>query len=88
MPEDAGLPHSSPADLKGGDAQANAAALRAVLEGKPGAYRNVALVNAAAALIVAGKAKDLKEGVALGARSLDTGAAADKLKRLAAMSNA
>jgi anthranilate phosphoribosyltransferase len=88
MPEDSGLPRSGADELKGGDAQANAAALRAVLEGKPGAYRDVALVNAAAALIVAGRAKDLKEGVALGSRSLDTGAAAEKLKRLAAISNA
>lgn len=88
VPEDSGLPHNTTADLKGGDAQANAAALRGVLEGKHGAYRNVALVNAAAALIVAGKARTLKEGVALGAKSLDTGAAAEKLTRLAAISHA
>lgn len=88
VPEDSGLPHNTTADLKGGDAQENAAALRAVLEGRPSAYRNVALVNAAAALIVAGKAKTLKEGVALGAKSLDTGAAAEKLSRLAAISHA
>jgi len=59
-----------------------------VLEGKQNAYRNVALLNAAAALVVAGKAKDLKEGVALGTEALDTGAAADRLKRLVAVSNA
>lgn len=88
VPEDTGLPHNTTADLKGGDAQENAAALRAVLEGKPSAYRNVALVNAAAALIVAGKARTLKEGVALGAKSLDTGAAAEKLSRLATISHA
>ncbi len=88
MPEESGLPRNDTADLKGGDAPANADALRAVLDGKPGAYRNVALVNAAAALIVAGKARNLKEGVALGTRSLDTGAAAEKLTRLAAISNA
>jgi anthranilate phosphoribosyltransferase len=86
-PEDAGLTCSSPGSLKGGDADANAVALRSVLEGKPSAYRDVALLNAAAALIVAGKAKDLKEGVAIGTRTLDSGAAAAKLKQLVAVSN-
>jgi anthranilate phosphoribosyltransferase len=87
-PEDGGLPRATTAELKGGDAEANAAALRDVLDGKPGAYRNVALLNAAAALVVAGKAKDLKEGVALGTKALDTGAATDRLTRLVAVSNA
>jgi anthranilate phosphoribosyltransferase len=87
-PEDAGLSRSSPGSLKGGDADANALALRSVLEGKPSAYRDVALLNAAAALVVAGKAKDLKEGVAIGTRTLDSGAAAAKLKQLVAVSNA
>jgi anthranilate phosphoribosyltransferase len=87
-PDDAGLPRANGADLKGGDAEANAKSLSAVLQGKPSAYRNVALLNAAAALIVAGKAKDLKEGVALGTKSLDSGAAAEKLNRLVAVSNA
>ena len=87
-PEDAGLPRATAADLKGGDAEANAKALREVLEGKQNAYRNVALINAAAALVVAGKAKDLKEGVALGTKALDSGAATERLTRLAAVSNA
>ena len=87
-PEDAGLPRATAAELKGGDAQANASALRDVLEGKQNAYRNVALINAAAALVVAGKAKDIKEGVALGTKALDTGAATDRLTRLVAVSNA
>lgn len=87
-PEDAGLPRATAEELKGGDAEANAKALRDVLEGKQNAYRNVALINAAAALVVAGKAKDLKEGVALGTRALDTGAATDRLTRLVAVSNA
>lgn len=86
-PDDAGLSRTGGDALKGGDAEANAASLRGVLEGKPGAFRDVALLNAAAALIVAGKAKDLKDGVALGAKSLDSGAAMDKLKRLIAVSN-
>ncbi|WP_041798729.1 anthranilate phosphoribosyltransferase [Rhodopseudomonas palustris] len=87
-PEDAGLPRAPADALKGGDAEANAVALRAVLEGMPGPYRDVALLNAAATLIVAGKAKDLKEGVALGAQSIDSGAAEARLKKLIAVSAA
>jgi anthranilate phosphoribosyltransferase len=87
-PEDAGLSRTGPDSLKGGDAQENAASLQAVLDGKPSAFRDVALLNAAAALIVAGKVKDVKEGVALGQKSLDSGAALEKLKRLVAASNA
>ncbi|MFL9502063.1 anthranilate phosphoribosyltransferase [Rhodopseudomonas palustris] len=87
-PEDAGLPRAPADALKGGDAQANAVALRAVLEGMPGPYRDVALLNAAATLVVAGKAKDLKEGVALGTQSIDSGAAEARLKKLIAVSSA
>src|SRR6201990_126811 len=86
-PEDAGLGRVGGEALKGGDADANAVGLHSVLHGKPSAFRDVALLNAAAALIVAGKAKDLKEGVALGTRSLDGGAAAARLKQLVAVSN-
>jgi anthranilate phosphoribosyltransferase len=86
-PDDAGLSRANGDALKGGDAEANAASLRAVLEGKAGAFRDVALLNAAAALVVAGKAKSLKDGVALGAKSLDSGAAMNKLKQLIAVSN-
>jgi anthranilate phosphoribosyltransferase len=86
-PEDAGLGRVGGDALKGGDADANAMALQAVLDGKPSAYRDVALLNAAAALIVAGKARDLKEGVALGTKSLDSGAAVARLKHLVAVSN-
>ncbi len=87
-PEDAGLPRSPGEALKGGDAAANAVSLRGVLEGKPSAYRDVALLNAAAAFVVAGNAKNLKEGAALGAKSLDSGAAMERLNRLVAVSNA
>lgn len=86
-PEDAGLKRVAGEALKGGDAEANASAMRKVLAGQPGAYRDVALLNAAAALVVAGRAKDLKEGMALGTRSLDEGAAAERLKQLIAVSN-
>jgi anthranilate phosphoribosyltransferase len=86
-PEEAGLARVGGDALKGGDANANAIALQGVLDGKPSAFRDVALLNAAAALIVAGSVKTLKEGVALGATSLDSGAAAAKLKHLIAVSN-
>ena len=86
-PDEAGLPRVGGEALKGGDADANAMALRGVLEGKPGAFRDVALLNAAAALVVAGKAKSLADGVALGTQSIDSGAAASRLKHLIAVSN-
>ncbi|HWW46782.1 MAG TPA: anthranilate phosphoribosyltransferase [Xanthobacteraceae bacterium] len=87
-PADAGLPAAASEALKGGDAAANARALRAVLEGKPGAYRNVAVLNAAATLIVAGRATDLKEGAAIASQSLDSGAALERLEHLISISNA
>jgi len=86
-PDDAGLPRANGDALKGGDAAANAVALKGVLDGKPGAYRDVALLNAAAALIVAGRARDLKDGVAIGTQALDEGAAAERLTQLIAVSN-
>jgi anthranilate phosphoribosyltransferase len=87
-PEDGGLSIVKNADLQGGDATANAAALKAVLDGAKNHYRDVALLNAGAALVVAGRAKDLKEGVALGVKALDSGAAAAKLAQLVAVSRA
>ena len=87
-PEDVGLKRVAGEALKGGDAAANAVALQSVLDGKPSPYRDVALLNAAAALVVAGRAMDLKEGLALGIQSIDSGAAAERLKRLVAVSNA
>ncbi|MBM3609406.1 MAG: anthranilate phosphoribosyltransferase, partial [Alphaproteobacteria bacterium] len=86
-PEDAGLARASAADLKGGDPQTNAAALRAVLDGAQNAYRDIALINAAAALVIADKAKDLKEGVALGAQAIASGKAKATLAKLAETSN-
>jgi anthranilate phosphoribosyltransferase len=86
-PDEAGLPRAGGDTLKGGDAAANAVALQSVLDGRPSPYRDVALLNAAAALIVAGRARDLKEGVSLGVKSLDSGAAAARLKQLIAVSN-
>ena len=86
-PEQAGLECVGGETLKGGDGHANAIALKSVLDGMPSPYRDVALLNAAAALIVAGRSKDLKEGVALGTRSIESGAAAARLKHLVAVSN-
>src|ERR1700748_679379 len=86
-PEDVGLKRVAGEALKGSDAAANAIALRNVLAGLPSPYRDVALLNAAAALVVAGRAKDLKEGLALGIQSIDGGAAAERLERLVQVSN-
>jgi anthranilate phosphoribosyltransferase len=85
-PEDAGLPRTSLAALKGGEPADNAAALRALLDGERGAYRDIVLLNAAAALIVADKANNLKEGVALAANAIDTGRAKAALAKLVAVS--
>jgi anthranilate phosphoribosyltransferase len=74
-PADAGLKVADPKDLKGGDATVNAQALQRLLDGDHTAYRDIVLMNAAAALIVAGKARDLREGVAMAAHAIDTGAA-------------
>ncbi len=81
-PEDAGLDRAPPEAIKGGDPAENAAALQALLAGAPGAYRDIVLLNAAAALVVAGAAADLRAGVAKAARSVDTGAAQLVLSRL------
>ncbi len=86
-PEDAGLARANPADLKGGDAAHNAAALRAVLAGERNAYRDIAVLNAAAALIVAGEAANLADGARRAEAAIDSGAARGTLERLVALSN-
>ncbi len=86
-PEDAGLPVAKPEDLKGGDAGTNAAALRAVLAGESGAYRDVVLYNAAAALVVADKASDLEAGVEMAADAVDSGKAQASLDRMIELTN-
>lgn len=86
-PEDAGLSRAALSDLKGGDAAANAAAIRVLLEGEPGPFRDIVLLNAAAALIVAGRAANLADGVERAARSIDTGAAMTALDKLIATTN-
>ena len=86
-PEAAGLPRASLADLKGGTPAVNAAALRAVLAGQKSPYRDIALLNAAAALVVAEKADDLQDGVAQAAAAIDEGRAAATLQKLVEASN-
>ena len=86
-PEDAGLPRADLAALKGGDAAHNAQAIEDLLAGAPSAYRDIVLLNAAAALVVADKVENLKDGVAMAARTIDDGLAAEKLAAWAALSN-
>lgn len=86
-PDDAGLPHHPLQAVKGGEAPENAAALARLLDGEQGAYRDIVLLNAAAALIVADKAHDLREGVDIAAKAIDSGAAKAVLKKLIAVSN-
>ncbi len=86
-PEDAGLKPHSTDEIKGGDAPHNAKALRAVLAGEPSAYRDTVLLNAGAALVVAGQAANLAEGAKLAATIIDAGKAAERLDRLVAVSN-
>lgn len=85
-PADAGLREHGLDGLIGGTAEDNAAALQAVLDGADGAYRDIVLLNSAAALLVAGKVDDLKAGAARAASAIDSGGAADLLKRWADMS--
>ena len=87
-PEEVGLSRVKPEALRGGDAGHNAQALGDVLKGKKGAFRDVALLNAAAGLIVAGRAKDLKQAIALAEKSVDSGEAENRLQRLIKTSNA
>lgn len=87
-PEDAGLPRADIAALRGGDAEENAVALRALLDGARGAYRDIVLLNAAAALVVADRAADLAEGAVMAAATIDDGRAALALADLVEATNA
>jgi anthranilate phosphoribosyltransferase len=86
-PEEVGLERVKPEALRGGDAATNAKAIEDVLEGKKNPFRDVAIFNAAAALVVSGKAKNLKDGVELAAHSIDSGEAEGRLERLIVVSN-
>lgn len=87
-PEQVGLPRVAIETLKGGDGAANAAALAAVLDGAPGAYRDIVLMNAGATLVVAGRADTLDAGVASAAQAIDSGGARARLDLLVQVSNA
>ena len=86
-PEAAGLERSNAADLLGGDAAHNAEALRHVLNGEASAFTDAALMTAGAALVVAGKATDIKSGVVAAQAGLKSGAAAKALAKLVEVSN-
>jgi anthranilate phosphoribosyltransferase len=85
-PEDFGLPRATIADLRGGDRDQNAQIIREILAGATGPKRDIVLMNAAAALVVGGQARDFEEGVAQAARSIDGGAARAKLEHLVRLS--
>jgi anthranilate phosphoribosyltransferase len=82
-PEDAGISRAKPEDLKGGDGSHNAAAMKDMLSGSPGAFRDIVVYTAAAALIVADRASDLKEGVAIACEAIDSGKAQQALENMA-----
>jgi len=82
MPSDFGVPRASISDLQGGDPTRNAEIARQILGGEKNPARDIVLVNAAAGLVAAGVASDLRQGMSAAARSIDSGAAADRLARL------
>ncbi len=86
-PEDFGIGRASLEDLRGGDREDNAESLAAVLNGKTGPYRDIVLLNAAATLLVAGIAQDMKDGIARAAQSIDSGKAFDALQDLIRLSH-
>ncbi|WP_425098495.1 anthranilate phosphoribosyltransferase [Tropicibacter sp. S64] len=87
-PEDAGLPQHPFEAILGGTPEENGKAFRALLDGQDGAYRDAVLLNAAAALTIAGKADDLRAGVEMAKQSIDSGAALGKVQALAKASQA
>lgn len=88
MPADAGLDAAMPENLVGGEADENAKAIEEVLAGKVSAFRDISVLNAAAAIVVAGKAATLKEGAEMAAKSIDSGAARKALDELVRITNA
>jgi len=85
-PEDAGLSRSPLSAIAGGDARANAAAIRALLAGERSAFRDIVVLNTAAALLLAGRVVDFRKGAALAAETIDSGRAKDVLARSASVS--
>jgi len=87
-PEDFGMSRANVSDIKGGDAQENAAIIREILDGRPGPRRDIVLLNAGATFYAAGKAPDIGEGIQMAAQSIDLGTAAQKLEQLIAQTQA
>jgi len=87
VPEEAGVARATLDDLKGGDAQHNATALRALLRGRLDPYRDIVVLNAAAALVIVGKADSLRDGAELARSSIDTGAAEARLEAVVRATN-
>lgn len=86
-PEEAGIARAAPEDLMGGEAEENAAMMRALLDGEKGALRDIVLMNSAAALIIAGRTDDLAAGAELAAAAIDEGATRETLEKLVAITN-
>ena len=86
-PEEAGIARAAPEDLMGGEAEENAAMMRALLDGEEGALRDIVLMNSAATLIIAGRADDLAAGAELAAAAIDEGATRETLEKLVAITN-
>ncbi len=86
-PEAVGLPRAALSDLRGGDPAENATALRALLDGAAGPYRDIVLMNAAAAFLVADKVETLREGVERAAIAIDSGSARASLDKLIALTH-
>ncbi|HYG28384.1 MAG TPA: anthranilate phosphoribosyltransferase, partial [Caulobacteraceae bacterium] len=86
-PEAVGLPRARLSDLTGGSPEENAVALRELLDGRPGPYRDIVLLNAAAGFLVGDKVETLREGVELAAQSIDSGAAQAALDKLIEVTN-
>jgi anthranilate phosphoribosyltransferase len=87
-PEDFGLPRADLNDIRGGDAEENAGIVLSVLQGEQGARRNIVLLNAAAALVAAGRAADFSDGITQAAESIDSGRALQKLEGMKKITNA
>ena len=86
-PDDFGLETASGDDLKGGEPAENAEILRGILSGEPGPRRDIVLLNSAFALVAGGKSDSVEDGIKLAARTIDSGAAAEKLEKLVEISN-
>ncbi|MDG1996704.1 MAG: anthranilate phosphoribosyltransferase, partial [Emcibacteraceae bacterium] len=86
-PEDAGLKRANMKDIQGGDAEYNAEAIIDIMSGAKNAYRDIVLLNTAAALVVSGKTSNLKDGVNIAAKAIDSGKAKEKLDAWITMSN-